>query len=523
MPPTRPIPPLAGTIPAVSRPNILLITTDQHHYRCVGALEPRIRTPALDRLCSEGTLFERAYCSNPVCSPARASMITGLFPSRHHCWTIGVKLPEDVPTVGDLLRGEGYRTALIGKAHFQPLKSTDESPSVEAHPILRDLEFWRRFHGPWYGFEQVELARNHGDEAHAGQHYALWMIDKGLEDWERYFRKWNVKDQPSREHVWDLPVEYHYTTWTGERTVSYLEERARKGEPFFLWSSFQDPHPPYLAPKPWASLYDPAEMDPGRLDPSEMDWLPPHFRKTREERPDFSRYRETFGPHGFHSHLRDEAALRKDIAVYFGMISLVDQEVGRILDALDRLDLARDTLVLFTSDHGHFLGQHGLVAKGPFHFEDMIRIPMIVRFPGRVPAGRRSQALQSQVDFSPTFLAAAGREAMPWMQGINQLPAWAGDAASSRGHVQVRENVIVEDRAEPTVMQVRTYVDARYKITVYRGHPYGEMFDLDEDPGEVRNRFDDPALLALKARLLHRFVQAEMEREPTRMPRVSRA
>src|SRR5208337_3235426 len=105
------------------------------------------------------------------------SIITGLYPAWHHCWTIGVKLPEDVPTLGDALQSGGYATILIGKAHFQPLASTPESPSLECQPTLRDLDFWRRFHGPWYGFGHVELARNHADESHAGQHYAVWMED----------------------------------------------------------------------------------------------------------------------------------------------------------------------------------------------------------------------------------------------------------------------------------------------------------------------------------------------------------
>jgi arylsulfatase A-like enzyme len=128
--------------------NVLLITSDQQHWDTLGATNPRIRTPALDRLASEGTRFERAYCNNPVCSPSRATIITGLYPSWHGCWTIGVKLAEDVPTVGDIFRDHGYATALIGKAHFQPLASRPEQESLECQPILRDLNFWRGFHGP---------------------------------------------------------------------------------------------------------------------------------------------------------------------------------------------------------------------------------------------------------------------------------------------------------------------------------------------------------------------------------------
>jgi arylsulfatase A-like enzyme len=155
---------------STERPNVLLITSDQQHWSALGVLNPKIRTPNLDRLAREGTRFDRAYCPSPVCSPSRSSIITGQYPSTHGCWTIGVKLAEDVPTVGERFQEQGYDTSLIGKAHFQPLASTPEQTSLECQPTLRDLDFWRDFTGPWYGFEHIEVARMHADEAHAGQH-----------------------------------------------------------------------------------------------------------------------------------------------------------------------------------------------------------------------------------------------------------------------------------------------------------------------------------------------------------------
>jgi arylsulfatase A-like enzyme len=501
-----------------ARPNILLITSDQQHYSTLGVANARIRTPGLDRLAGEGVRFDRAYCSNPVCSPSRSSMITGLYPAWHHCWTIGTKLPEDVPTVGDIFGQHHYHTALVGKAHFQPLASTPECESLECQPTLRDLEFWKTFTGPWYGFEHIELARNHADESHAGQHYALWMQEKGLANWADYFQVWPPDpESPQRRHSWDLPEEFHYTTWTSERTIAQIEDAAGAGKPFFIWSSFHDPHPPYLVSEPWADMYDPADMQPGRLAPGEFDRMPPHFAKTQEAKPDFSMYRETYGAHGFHSHLVDDDLLRQNMAVYYGMISFMDHWIGRILDSLDRLGLAENTLVVFTTDHGHFLGQHGLVAKGAFHYEDMIRIPMLARWPNRLPAGEVSLAIQSQVDFAPTFLSAAGLDVPGLMQGVNQLGAWTHTASPARDHA------IVENRHEPTTVHLRTYVDARYKLTVYRDHDYGELFDLENDPNEVQNLWDDPASRDLKCQLLHRFINAELKREPTRMPRVAGA
>lgn len=509
------------------KPNILLITTDQQHFDTLGVTNPRIRTPSLDRLANAGVRFDRAYCSNPVCSPSRSSVITGLYPAWHHCWTIGVKLPEDVPTVGDLFQSHGYNSTLVGKAHFQPLASQPGSESIECQPILRDLDFWRGFHGPWYGFNHVETARMHAYESHVGQHYALWLEEKGLHDWRDYFQQWppsqddKYRDDKylSGNKVWDLPEELHHSHWVGERTVANIERSVSEGKPFFLWSSFFDPHPPYAVPEPWAGMYDPKDMQPGCLVEGEMEKMPPHFRKTLEQQPDYSMYNEEGGKglHGFHSHLHSEGDLRKSIACYYGMIGLIDQEIGRILDCLDRVGIGENTLVLFTTDHGHFLGQHGLVAKGAFHYEDMVRIPMIVRHPGSVPAGTVSSSIQSQVDFAPTFLAAAGVEIPGLMQGVDQLDVWKGREERTRDHV------IVENRHNPTTVHLRTLVTDRYKITVYRNAEYGELFDLLEDPGEVDNKWNSPAYKEVKTDLLLKFVQAEIQREPTQMPRIAGA
>ncbi|HOZ48400.1 MAG TPA: sulfatase-like hydrolase/transferase [Candidatus Hydrogenedentes bacterium] len=501
------------------RPNILLITSDQQHFDTLGVTNPRIRTPALDRLAHEGVRFERSYCVNPVCSPSRSTIITGLYPAWHHCWTIGVKLPEDVPTVGDLFSKHGYATTLIGKAHFQPLASAPGSESLECQPTLRDLEFWRGFHGPWYGFQHIEVARNHADESHAGQHYALWMEQQGLDNWRDFFWPWphSAKDMRKRRHTWDLPEQFHYSKWTADRTIANIERAVDLDKPFFMFTNFHDPHPPYLAPEPWASVYHPDDMVPGTLANGELERLGEHFQLTQQPKPDCSWYHEEYYSHGFHSHVHNEADLRKDMAVYYGMISLMDHHIGRILDALDRLGIADSTLVIFLTDHGHFLGQHGLIAKGAFHFEDMIKLPMLVRWPGNVPQNQVLSALQSQVDLAPTCLAAAEIPAPGVMQGVNQLGVWCGQQNAARDHI------IVENRHQPTRLHLRTYVDERYKLTVYRHADYGELFDLEEDPCEIRNLWNEPSAVELKMRIMHRFLQAELEREPTRMPRIAGA
>jgi arylsulfatase A-like enzyme len=501
------------------RPNILLITSDQQHYDTIGLTNPRIKTPALDRLCNEGTRFSRAYCPNPTCTPTRASIITGMYPSLHGAWSLGTKLDENVPTVGDLLRQQGYATSLIGKAHFQPLASAPDQTSIECMPLLRDLDFWRDFHGPWYGFDHVEITRNHADEFMAGAHYGIWLEEQGVQDWQKYFREWPLNpNENKRKHKWDLPQELHYTTWTAERTIANIEKQNEEGKPFFTWASFHDPHPAYLVPEPWDTMYDPAEMKIESRQPYDFENMPPHYALTQQEKPDFSEYQETpFSNHGFSSHLVSEERLRKDLTVYYGMTSFMDQQIGRILDKLDELGIAENTIVVFSTDHGHLMGHHGLTAKGAFPYEDLIRLPFIVRWPGKTPPGSNSSALQSLVDLAPTFLKAAEGEIPGWMQGVDQSDVWSGQKAAAR------DSAICEFRHQPTKVHLRTYIENRYKITIYRDQTYGELFDLETDPGEMHNRWDDPDYAEIKSRLMQRFLNAELQREPMRYPRISGA
>ncbi len=505
-------------MPANERPNFLLITSDQQHWNTLGCLNPALRTPNLNRLARDGTLFTRAYTSNPTCTPARASMITGRYPSQHGAWSLGTKLPETERTVGEELQRAGYRTALVGKAHFQQNVQSAEYPSLEARPLLQDLDFWRTFRGPFYGFEHVELARNHGDEFLVGQHYALWMEENGLGNWRDFFRP-PTGNNPNQRLTWGIPERYHYDAWIAERSQALMQGFREREEPFFLWASFFDPHPPYLAPEPWDKMYDPDEIEVPQASEGEHGRLPPHFRMTQEEKPDFSAYKEPDGHtmHGFSSHLVDPAAQARNIAVYYGMISLMDKYIGAILDEVDRQGLADNTVVLFTTDHGHLFGQHGLVKKGAFHYDDLLRVPFLVRWPGQVPAGRRSAALQSFVDLAPTFLGLAGAPVPRTMVGRDQGPVWRGKAQA------VRDHVLVENHHQPTTIHVKTYVDARYKITVYCNHAYGELFDLQEDPGETRNLWDEPAYAECKSELLLKFLHAELEKEPVWMPRVGPA
>ena len=199
------------------------------------------------------------------------------------------------------------------------------------------------------------------------------------------------------------------------------------------------------------------------------------------------------------------------------MVSLMDKYIGRIVDRLDELGLAENTIVVFTTDHGHFYGHHGLVAKGPFHYEDMIRVPFVVRWPGHVPAGATSDAIQSLVDLPQSWLRLAGVDAPRTMTGVDQSDVWLGTKARARTWA------LVENRHEPTTIHLKTYVDDRYKLTVYYDRPYGELFDLVDDPGEIHNLWDSPGHQHLKNELVMKLLFVEMGKEPLWMPRIAGA
>ena len=411
----------------------------------------------------------------------------------------------------------GYHTALVGKAHFQPLHGTDEFPSIEAYPTLQDLDFWRNHSEPFYGFEHIELARNHTDEAHVGQHYAIWLEERGCTNWKNYYRP-PTGSNSDQKRKWEIPEEYHYGTWIAERSCSLLDQYSENDEPFFLWSSFFDPHPKYLAPEPWDTMYDPESLTVPSIVEGEHDNNPPHFQMTQTENPDFSPYKSSGqGLHGFGSHLHDQGELAKDIACYYGMISLMDKQIGQIIDKLEALGLANDTLVVFTSDHGHFFGHHGLTSKGAFHYEDMVRVPLIVSQPGKIPSGEVSNSLQSLVDFAPSFLSACDIQIPHAMTGTDQTDVWYGKRKT------IRDHVIVENHHDPSTVHVKTYVGDRYKLTVYYQHEYGELFDLETDPKEINNLWKDPDSQGLKSELITKLLFAEMGKESVPMPRVSGA
>ena len=488
------------------KPNILLITTDQQHWNTIHALgNPAIRTPNLDRLAREGVAFRRAYVTSPVCSPSRSTMITGEYPSRHGCWQVGVALDPGRPTIGRILSGHGYATGLFGKAHFQPC----EEGSFESPPHIHDRAFWRGFRGPYYGFETVAMGHGHGDSPFAhGMHYGVWLEEQGIDPMDYFLPgKDNAWGEP-----WALPEQYHYTRWTADRTMEFMEKRAGRG-PFFAWCSFQDPHDKFLCPEPWASMYDPDSLPPFRESPDESAGKPAVYRYLLEGRI-FDFPREQLPPDAeplirgqmqcllFTNDSIGRSEARKWLAAYYGMISLIDHHVGRLLDKLEELGIADRTLVVFTSDHGDYAGNHNLWLKGPLHYEDIIRVPFLARWSGRLPEGVQTDALFSMADLAPTLLEAFGLPPAPHMQGVSQWRTMLNPETPSRGWC------LVENRVHPDYY-VKTIVTDRFKMNyVLNREADGELYDLREDPDEFRNVYGHPDYAGVRMRLLEKLVDA---------------
>lgn len=487
---------------ATDRPNILIITTDQQRtdsLSCYGA--GFTCTPHLDRLAADGVRCDRAYTVNPVCTPARASIFSGRYLSRHGAWNVGMNVPEEEIFLSHRLDAAGYRTHYIGKAHFQAFGGTG-TESMEA------FDDWQAryptFTGPYYGFSTVELALGHGNWGMAG-HYGAWVrAQLSAEEWE-------AVRQPARlsEHYfggegydWALPTRLHNSVWTADRTIEYLQ-RHDATQPFLLAVGFEDPHHPHCVPLDFTDRVDPASVLLPDYEDGELDDKPPHFREARQGLLEQSTMRGAFWVAGqgagadYRTVTEEEARIGR--TYYYNLVRLIDAQVGRILDTLERTGQAENTFIVFTTDHGELLGDHGLWMKGPFHYEQLLRIPMLLRWPRGFAGGQATPALISQVDIAPTLLAAAGVDDTG-VEGYNALPLLRGETAC------LRDAALVECVDDPHGLRLKTIVTEDRKLTWYAGQHYGELYDLARDPREKINRWDDPAYAAERARLLGRML-----------------
>jgi len=490
------------------RPNVVLIITDQHRRDHTGfGGNPVVQTPQLDALAARAVDFSEAFVANPICMPNRATMLTGRMPSVHGTRCNGIALDWDAETFVRLLRNAGYRTGLVGKAHFQNMFQQNEEGEgrrtarrrrwPEGWNTLEDQERWRagRVEMPddFYGFEHVELAVGHADVV-SGE-YFHWLRDHDVDPAtllgpapDRAFAGW--------WQVWRtrLPEELYPTAFVGERTSEFIRASATSGSPFFVQCSFPDPHHPFTPPGRYYDLYDPADVPlPATFDDDHATSVP-HLKAWRSTRGDTPPEIPVmpFSP--------TEEIYREAAAKEYGAITMIDSAVGSVLDAIDEAGQADNTIVIFTSDHGEMFGDHGLMLKAAMHYRGALRVPLLVADPRR-PAARCS-SLVGTIDLAQTILDLTAVDRFSGMQGRSLVPLLDDPIAGL-----VHDAIVVEED-EPfdlamtgSSLRMRTLITPTSRLSVYRGTERGELFDLDADPDELVNRFDDADAVGLRGEL----------------------
>jgi arylsulfatase A-like enzyme len=484
--------------------NILFVTTDQQRYDSLGCNGGRIaRTPVVDALASDGINYHRAHNQNVVCMPARSTMITGQYPRTHGVYANGVPLPVDAPSVaGHLHETAGYRTALVGKAHVEP--GFDPEHRWRENRLAHE-----RSYGPYRGFEHMELAM-HGAKPF-WWHYGTWLRDNHPGEADGFYElvvDGALNDAPGGDtgapqttHN-PIPREHYHTDWVADRTIAWLDALGGD-EPWFVWMSFPDPHHPWDPPVSEVSRVDWRDLDlpeghPGSVDACReiLAGKPRHW---------LGYFDGTFqniegGPTAFVPATMTHDQVREVNALTHVENELIDEALGRVLGRIGARGWLDDTDVFFTTDHGELQGDFGLLFKGAYHCDALMRLPMVWRpAPSAGVAHADVHEPVGQVDLAPTFCAIAGVDVPDWMQGA-RLPVAPGSG---------RERVITEwdSQFDHVDMHLRSISRDGLVCTVYeRGGIYegteGELYDLADDPLQRVNRWDDPACAALRSDLV---------------------
>ncbi|MGB5758457.1 MAG: sulfatase-like hydrolase/transferase [Acidimicrobiales bacterium] len=505
-----------------NQPNVLFLITDQQRADHAGfAGNDVVRTPNLDALAARGTVFDNAWVANPICMPNRSTLMTGRMPSVHGVIFNDRSLDWGANTHVRQFRDAGYRTGLFGKSHLQHGMSRNSVVAVEGEGAVDDpyqpgwntLEDFERydddipeFPGSFYGFDHVELAIDHGSRITG--HHLHWAIDRGgrYEDLvvpydpaspanHRNDSWWQIYQAP-------YDPELHSTAFVADRTVAFIEEAAAAGRPWLAWASFPDPHHPMSPPGEWFNRHDPADMElPVTVDDPLTD-APDYLRRLSRLHP--SKQRFWVMPCGVAG---DHDLVRAAMAATYGMIEMIDDRVGRIMAAIERLDQTRDTIVVFTSDHGDMMGDHGLMLKGRMHFKGTLQVPMVIVDPRR--AAGRSNALAGSLDMAQTLLELGGLRPYDGMQGTSLVPILDDHTASVREHLLIEDDLphaLAASRA--SVAKTRTLVSGSSK---YTRHDNGEeqLYDLEADRDELHHLGrSDPAR---RAELIERLIDAVIE------------
>jgi arylsulfatase A-like enzyme len=471
------------------QPNILFITADGMRYdalRCNG--NALAQSPRLDALAREGVRFTRAYCSQPICMPCRSSIMTGQYPSVHGVWQNGVPLDENLPNLPTLLGELGYDTSCYGKFHFKPwLDGLD--PNESGHHREYDGD------GPYYGFNRARVT-DHSDE----DRYFDWVNQHHPQHLE-------LARNPRREapsdatNAWKgtLPAEATKSRYTADLCIDDMRHRDRD-KPMFLWASFIDPHHPYNPPPPYCDMFDDADFPqpPDNAGPDAS--LPSWYHDWKRRLAEHWGYTDAA--------TRDWLRMRR---MYQGKVAHVDDEIGRVLDALRDEGLWHNTLVVYMSDHGTMLGDYGLVQVGEYSQECLVHVPMIIKPPTGLHAS--TDALASAIDVLPTMLDYAGGASPLGVQGHSLRGVIEGR------EVHVRDALMIEQRwGQNPPEGFTTLVTERYKLSAATNGIEGELYDLHNDPREVNNLFNHGHYREIQADLMHRLA-VELQRQRNPLPR----
>ena len=443
-----------------SRPNVVLLMCDQMRWDAAGfAGSPIVQTPHLDRLAEGGVCFENAYCASPVCSPARASWLTGLYPHAHlqlqnygprRMGQFGCYLPVDRVTIGDVLKGAGYRCGMVGPWHL----GDDHRPQHGFDDFWRTYRYLGDYPDPLFDyFEQEEVAN-------------LYLSDvPGMTQYGNILEFGTIAD-PRQQR----------TTWTIDRSIDFIQQE--HDAPFFLFASVKDPHPRILVPPELLELY-----------PEEQMPLPPSLRDPLDRKPKF----QTRGKFRIPSTVTDDE-FRRMTAYYYALITHIDDQVGRLLNALETQNLINNTIVVFMSDHGELLGDHGYTEKC-LMYEASVRVPCLLCWPGNLPAGLRVTTPFAGVDLMPTLLALVDGTPPAPIDGRsvaeailnNREPEHQPIFAEIASLDAIYHNAQAPEQLAAHVMMY----DGRWKYIQNR-FDIDELYDLQTDPDEMQNIANHP-------------------------------
>ncbi|MDF0601220.1 sulfatase-like hydrolase/transferase [Psychromarinibacter sp. C21-152] len=511
------------------RPDFLFIMTDQHRADWLGCYgHPVVRTPNIDAIAAEGTRFDQFFVATPVCMPNRASFMTGRYPSVHGLRYNGCLLSRRANTFVDVLRAAGYRTAAIGKSHLQPF--TDSEPFArdpfETGPIE---EAWKpdgldytveeparysdgdRFEvpTPYYGFDHVDMVTGHGDKA--GGHYRQWFRET--------YPDWQELTDPANElpHNYTcpqafrtpIPEDAYPTAYIRDRAAAYLKDNADSAAPLYTFVSFPDPHHPFNPPGRYWDMYDPDDFELSVRYEDHENPPPPLAHARREyEAGRMPKVRQI-------SFMASDDHIREAMALSAGMVTMIDDAVGAIVDALKASGRYENTVIVFNSDHGDYLGDFNLMLKGAWPKDAITRVPMIWSDPSR-RQGTATQALASTVDLAPTILERAGVRPYFGMQGESFSSALGG-GPGERDSVFIEYNDGGKRMGFDPPARVRTLVTPDWHLSVYKDLDWGELYDRRADPHHLRNLWSSPAHADVKAALIQSLTHAliaQMDESP---------